>query len=573
MQLIKLYSEDNVFREVTFQKGINLICGEKSLNSDGTTSTDKQNGVGKSLVIELINFCLLKKSNESRVTTIKDDYLPKKSYVCLHFRADEKDYIFARNKKGDIKIKEGTNSFAEYEFDDAKSYLTKTLGLTKQPISARELLNFLIKEEDYSYKDFAELYRGSYADLLKVHFYFFDLPIPSLEEIKKAFDNYQIARGMLRKLNEELASQNLDIKKLRAVRNQHEAEIKGIEGGLSYPQAVANIQKNNQDINIEEQELNQMIFDKKKIELDLLEITDFSNFVGDDFYIDENDLQTVFNKYKTGLGNLIKKDFDELKKFKNQVMEFKLDFLKEKQKALIEKLELVSSQIKTKQSKISTYYGEILDPSSNNLVKNFRLFKNKFSELDNLNSQLHLYEKQEQIKEQARTNFVKYIKEIDAKIKALAVIEKSFKDSFMTIHVAIMNSSECDFTFLAKNIFMAKSFFKFNIYIQGQGSKGVDQMQAVIYDLALLNNEYTQKKHLKFLIHDNLIFGSVDKDSSIKTLNYLNSLDPNTFQYIATVNKDDFNYKELASKFTFNPSNNIKIELTKKLPLFPSWIS
>lgn len=573
LKLIRLYSEDNLFREVPFDSGINLICGEKSMNPDGTISSNKQNGVGKSLVIELINFCFLKKSYESRVSQIKDDYLPKEAFVSLHFQFDGKDYIISRNKKGNVRIKEDNEDFIDYSFDDAKDTLNKILQFTNKPISARDYISFMIKEEDYSYKRFAEYYKANYSDLLKIHFYFFDLPVEVLNDIRKAFEEYSIAQGAIRKLNQELSAKDLDIKKLRAVQNQFDTEVKNIEGELTYSEAVENLQNSNADINKEEQELNLLILQKKQQELQLLEIDSLTSFFGEDFYINDEDVKLIYNKFKQGLGDFIKKDLEELKSFRNQVTEFKNELLKEKKEALEAELATLQLQINQKQTRIASYYKNILNTTSNNMVKNFRLFKDKFSQLEDHTTSIKMYDRQERIKEDSKALFTELVTKINKRKNELIEVEGSFKKTFTAIHQAIMGSSECDFSLIAKNIFKPKSYFQFMIYIQGQGSKGVNQMQSVIYDLALLENENTRKNNLGCIVHDNLIFGSVDKDSSIKTLNYLHGLKANTFQYIATVNKDDFNYEELKEDFSFNPSENVVIELTRQNPLFPDWKS
>ena len=60
IKLKKLYSEPSIFDPIEFESGINIILGERS------ESSNKTNGVGKSMSIEFINFCLLKKVSESR---------------------------------------------------------------------------------------------------------------------------------------------------------------------------------------------------------------------------------------------------------------------------------------------------------------------------------------------------------------------------------------------------------------------------------------------------------------------------------------------------------------------------
>jgi uncharacterized protein YydD (DUF2326 family) len=64
----KIWSEDEAFKPIIFKPGINLIVGDASKDDEGNVSSEKRNGAGKSLSIELINFCLLKRENESRIS-------------------------------------------------------------------------------------------------------------------------------------------------------------------------------------------------------------------------------------------------------------------------------------------------------------------------------------------------------------------------------------------------------------------------------------------------------------------------------------------------------------------------
>ena len=64
LRINKLYSIPESFEPVSFDSGINIILGEKDVSSN------KTNGVGKTLLIEFINFCLLKEFKSSRVSKI-----------------------------------------------------------------------------------------------------------------------------------------------------------------------------------------------------------------------------------------------------------------------------------------------------------------------------------------------------------------------------------------------------------------------------------------------------------------------------------------------------------------------
>ncbi len=571
LRFIKLYSLDNSFQEVSFKDGINLICGEKSINVEGVVESDKQNGVGKSLVIELINFCLLKRDSESRVTEIPEEHLSPDSFVYLHFQLYGKDYIIGRNKKNEIKIKFSDSEFKSYEFGVASKELTRILSFKDPLLSARDYFNFIIKEEDYSYREFIKLYKSSYADLLKIHFYFFAIPIKALNVIKNSLKKNQEATAAIRNIIKDLEKKNLNFDEIKALQNQIKSEIQKAEQAIDYNEITDEIKKEAELLSIKEEELNGVILRKKNLQIQLIEIDNFASNYNEDFYIDDSEIKDVFEKFKSGLGEFIVKDLSELKKFRDQVIEFKSQLLLQKRKRLAEEIEKLDQNITELKNIIIEKHGNLTSKKSSNFSKGLIIYKKKYAELQKYSSFIDEHERREKEKYESRKDFneeIDLLKKIEAEVKQ---IKTSFQENFVKIHNEIMGNSQASFDFEFKPKFSPEGFFEFNPQVHGQGSKGVNQMRAVIYDLALLLNANTNSRHLKSIIHDNLIFGSVDKDSSINTLNFISQFDEHAFQYIATVNKDDFNYSELEEKFTFDTKKQVIIELTKAKPLFPDW--
>jgi uncharacterized protein YydD (DUF2326 family) len=73
--------------------------------------------------------------------------------------------------------------------------------------------------------------------------------------------------------------------------------------------------------------------------------------------------------------------------------------------------------------------------------------------------------------------------------------------------------------------------------IADDGSHSIEREKVFIYDLALLLNEHTKKRHPGFLIHDNIF--DVDQDTLTKSLRFLEEkADFGYSQYILTINSD-----------------------------------
>lgn len=93
LRIRKLYSEPPVFDPIVFEDGINLILGET------TEGNVKTNGVGKSMAVEFINYGLLKRHEDSRVSLIPNETLPYGTLIFLDFEINGKNITTKRSIK------------------------------------------------------------------------------------------------------------------------------------------------------------------------------------------------------------------------------------------------------------------------------------------------------------------------------------------------------------------------------------------------------------------------------------------------------------------------------------------
>src|SRR4051812_31017276 len=91
MRISRLYTEPPTIDPVVFEPGVNVILGE----SDDTSS--KNNGVGKSLCIEFLNFALLKRKAESRVAKIPKASFDPSTLICVDFELNGVRYTIKRS--------------------------------------------------------------------------------------------------------------------------------------------------------------------------------------------------------------------------------------------------------------------------------------------------------------------------------------------------------------------------------------------------------------------------------------------------------------------------------------------
>ena len=81
-----------------------------------------------------------------------------------------------------------------------------------------------------------------------------------------------------------------------------------------------------------------------------------------------------------------------------------------------------------------------------------------------------------------------------------------------------MKNKEASFNIETKNS-RSKDYITFEMRIKDDGSHSLERTKVFIYDMALLFNEYTKKRHPRLLIHDNIF--DVDQDTLVQCLNYI----------------------------------------------------
>ena len=119
IKLSRIYSETGLFDEVKFRDGLNIILGKYS-------STQKEiNGIGKSTLIRLIDFCLLSKFTRSKFFNVKTFPFLDGHSVTLEFSTGKESYSVTRwfGRKEVLFARTGTESQNEYPEKELKHIL------------------------------------------------------------------------------------------------------------------------------------------------------------------------------------------------------------------------------------------------------------------------------------------------------------------------------------------------------------------------------------------------------------------------------------------------------------------
>lgn len=573
--LRKLYFEpnkllDEVIEPIIFEKGINLIVGERSVEQ--STENKKTNGVGKSILVEAVNFCLFKDIKHSRINRIPEMVLGENVFICLDVEIETKEKIKklsikrSRDEKKPIRIIEDG---VEKEFktpEEAGSYIESLTisGRIENRPSWRNLLTLLIREESTSYESIlypsGKSHLFNFSDLLRPHLYLFGFNLSLLDRLKELYKKIKDTDIVVASLNSDFKKTGYDASDVRSYINELESMVQKLELATDGMQPAEAMKQQKELLNSLEQKLDSIVSERTAKSFMAKKIKSLPQVEE----IDTKEIKMVFDRFQSGLGSLVKRSFDEVLEFQGEVFAFQNKLMTDKLVGLEEEISILDEQIDDIDSKIADIYKKIgAKEQISSLKKSFREYEEKNSELERLKNSYLTLEKEKKKKEQLKKQKTELLENLSQEVaEKFEVIEK-FESDLKEVVSIIAGTTNCQFQMAVDD--GSKEYLKFEYRMKNDGSSGVNRMRVFIYDVLLMLNNFTSKRHLGFLVHDN-IFASVDRDGLVRSLNYLHSQKKlgRDFQYILTINKDEFD--SVITEFEFKTDETVRAGFTRSHP-------
>lgn len=577
----KIYLEpDDVsgytFSPIEFDKGINFILGERAGVKDSGDSSEhnKMNGVGKSVLVEIIDYCFLKDLSKSRLNYIPAPLIDDSTTFCMDLEvvlnnvAQNITIKRSRLRKGsDVRI---TVDGEEAEFDkldDARDFLERYVVLLRDSDSPslRGLLSILLRHEKTLYGDIfytdsnSKLY--PYSDLLRPHLYLFGVKLDIIEDIKKTLLEKKDVQRAIALVNADFKAQGISADEVKAHLRDLEDKLETLSLAIEgLAPAEVSIQKK-QELRDQLIELDQLTSARVSKEYLLRKIQSLPKAKT----VDADKLGAVYNAFRQGLGDLVTTTFNEVIEFRKEVEQFQTDLVINKQKELRDEIRELNTRIGRVDTAISEYYkANIAREKLDDLTEAAVNQREKDKQLTALRYKYDIYEDNTKKKEELQRSLNKLYDSLGAQLFELEKVLQSFNDNLGDIHAAIAGNKRCQFDLKLNP--KSQQYIQANYRIKLDGSMGIDRIKTFIYDALLMTNEHTSVRHPGFLIHDN-IFAATGKDDMVKALNYLYGLEKKSdFQYIVTINKDEF--ESYSDEFDFRIDEKVKKTLTRHEPLF-----
>lgn len=583
MFLKRFYSEpEGLFSTVEFKNGVNFIFAKKEKNTDTKNSL---NGVGKTLLLDLIDYCLL--SSETKLIKSAKTHNELQQYsVVLEFTVNDKIYVIKRSFKEPNKniifgLKDAISNFNS--IDDIKDILCdlifKNVDYSGKYSNKwlRKLIPFFIKKQSVKNESFSDpikyIKEISEMELIQYHLLFMGIynelfyknfnlqsELKKKEPVIKEVKNFVQDTYGLR----DISQAENEVDKLRSHLIKLEANIKHFKLAEQY-EDVEN-QSNKLTLTIKELWF-QNFSDRRKIE------SYKESFKLDDD-LNVRKISKLYRELNDLLAQNIEKTLEEAIAFRKQIAASRKNFLATEIDILENTNRKRETEIRELEEKRAQLFSFLeAKKAISDLSEAYLELSKKREELNDLSGKIKLYQDLRKEEAEVKQEEAKLYSEIVSFLQKIQKELSDFRQIFFEIHDAIYieNKNRSSFTLTPNE--NKDSKIDIGVSLPADLSKGKNQGRTLIYDLTILFNAIKKEIHCpRFLIHDG-IFDGMDKAHFVHLYEYLERLvnAGEKFQYIITMNEEGTLNENFGNADKVNPekiANEAILTLTPTKPLF-----
>lgn len=572
LRLTKLSSSPEAFDPIVFTEGVNLVLGEQVEKGSGNQK-NKVNGVGKSVFVDFLHFALCRSFQDTRVSRIPPGTLPPDLTVVLDLEIHSSIYQIRRAiaTPGQVTIidVEQASSRTFPNIDEANQFLGDLL-FVGQPLagqtSFRQLLSLLMRDEASGFRDYLNPMSPDKRAVppLEPHLFLFGIDHDAIRRYSILKKEWKVITSSISQLKKILTENNrVRMADLPARLNEERERVAAIESALAHLKTDPAFKAVEGRLIEIESELLTLRAERKQLSWQIEQI----RVVPRGERVDTTEIKIVYDRIRTGLGELVKKSLE-------QAMAFKMEIERFQQSLVREELEHLETRHRDVQKRI----GELAE-SHRNLTQKLDN-REVLSELRNgltaasersesyrmLSSQFQMHERQKSEKADLKLQLETQLGEVRKLMDAHQSIGKAMEARIIELHNRIMSSSQASFQFTTADTTRGDRPFGIEVRIKADRSKSVDEAKVFIYDFALLSSSETRTRHPGFLLHDNIL--DVDNDTLIQSLNFLGELEESglDFQYILTLNRDKIELSEIADQITLDIPSHTVARFSKETP-------
>lgn len=534
MQLLKVYSNKDTFKTVTFQTdSLNIIFGGKKDPKDKST-TKTFNGVGKSLLLSIIDFCLGSDNNAFK-------YSLKGWVFYLDFEHDGKNYTVRRPTEETNRVYLNEEELSLDLFNKRMEEMLFNIDLSKYPyISYRTIMNRFLRAKKQSYVSWDTVFfREKPFQKLINNFYLLGFDIEYLVKkkvLKEEADKIKLVLDALDKDNDVrsilLKYSDVDIA-LRELR----VKIKDAENGLKNYE----IAENNQQI---QDEADQTSHERKTLinELLILEkrLQNINKAMENAVTLDleKNQVLLAYKKISVEFPELLKKNLKDTLSFHNQITTKRITQLNKQKTDLLPQIKKIKGSLSLKNKELDDYLRVL---GSGGALEDYSVLVQQKTqaqeELESLQRYKNLIGHNKKRKSEIKIERAEAEKEaLDYKLSVDTLNEKN-NTFFTKLSETFYPSSTAGIT-VKENTKDNQTQFDLDVRIKYDSSDGIAGVKMLCFDLTIFVMGGANHG-IKFLAHDSRILSDTDARQVAVFLKLVSEIcEENNLQYILTINQD-----------------------------------
>jgi uncharacterized protein YydD (DUF2326 family) len=571
--ITRIYANDNRFKAVEFQKGLNVILADRQAESD---DKDSRNGVGKTTLINVIHYGLGADLSKKAlpVEEIKDWIF----YFQIELKGIPLTVSRAISNAGIVEVSGQTSGLPVKPEVDEKTGLIfyklsewkKLLGIClfdlngisedKYVPTFRGLLPYFVRVGLDAYSKPFKYFGNQKSWQIQVsNAYLLGLNWRYATESQILKDQDGAAKALNTAINNSIVPTKGELEaervRLQKVVDNEERELIEFKVHPKY----AEFQSTANNLTSEIQSLNNktLVLNRK--------LSRYEDSIKSE---SEPEIANVLSLYEDAgvhFGDGVKKSLQEAKRFHQEIVTNRKDFLS----AEIAEIKAKISESQSKIERLSEQRSKVMSLlKTHGALEEFTRFQGELSAkkaiLEALKEKItdiqSMTKKSKEIKTKRITLDSKLARDFE---ESKPIWEKAI-EGFNENSLALYNHPGNLIINISENGVVKENAYKFDVEIPRSTSEGVGRMKVFCYDLMLVD-KFAQSGGVDFLVHDTTMFDGVDSRQVAHALEYANTKGQESdFQYICFFNSDSVPHDDFNKEFSLD--EYVRLSLSDKRP-------
>ncbi len=537
MKLIELSANKESFKTVPFNKsGLSFIVA-KQKNPETSDNSKTYNGVGKSLIILLIHFCLgAKKEHYTSFIEKLPDWV-----FYLTVEINDEQHLISRKMSEPTKIYfDDEEPMTVDNFYEKIRQMVFSFPADIQYLTFRNTLPFFIRPLKKSYVDadnpsnfhtpYQKLMVNSFLMGLDTNLvqekYKLRKEQERVDELEKNIKNDDLLREFFtqdKDVNLKIIDLEDEIDKLRESREKYE------------------VAEDYYDVKIEADTIEKELA-KKHNEIVLLnnQIENITKSLKTSPDLGKESIAKVYEEVKIVFPENVSKTLHDLESFYEKLTSNRIQKLSEQKQLISKRLEenlIKEDELKKELDNKIKYLGahQALDVviKVSDRLKDLEAQKEKLQNYEELIGNYH--KKSLEIKE----SFIKYAQKTEEYLEEIKPIIKDKQEFFRSLAKRFYPKNTSGIT-VYNNDGENQQRYTIEAKIESDNSDGINNVKIFCYDMTMLFKGHGH--NVKFSFHDSRLFDGIDEKHKAEIFKVVNELFNGTdYQYIATVNQNQLN--------------------------------